>query len=178
MVIELGGRNGSKCMVIFKELFWLTLASLDLHGQSQLKKVITKDPVKMTVYFESSRNQFIWPLSFLAANINFTVILLQSILLAWLATECRLKWCWWRRNIGDVLLETVLRCCWQNYNVGYPFHYVTNISNPVSNIRHQHWCDQLSFAQKPKISAWKIFELFGLILIRIDFSVNILYWFS
>ena len=32
-----------------------------------------------------------------------------------------LQWCWWQWSVGDFEMVTVLRCWWQNNNIGYFF---------------------------------------------------------
>ena len=62
----------------------------------------------------------------------------------------RWQWCWWHRYVGDFMMVTDLRCWWQNHYVGDFFRYVGDFLNVlnrssthlVSNIRHQHRCNQ------------------------------------
>ena len=45
-------------------------------------------------------------------------------------------------NLGDFIMVTVLRWWWQNR---YVSDFISKMSptHPVSNIRHQHWCNQV-----------------------------------
>ena len=71
-------------------------------------------------------------------TINSKIIFATVELKAYLQTQLfmRWQWCWWHRDIGDLMMVIDFRCWWQNHYVGDFFRYVGDFFNIL--IGHQH----------------------------------------